>query len=506
MRAWQRALGRAAAYWYFLGCAAIASAQAPLGHYNVKLDETTVSGISSGAYMAVQFGVAHSAAVRGVGAIAAGPYYCAQDSLTTAFGTCMIGTPSLSSAVSNTNAWASSGLIDATANLARQKIWLFNGYNDGVVKRQVTDVLYNYYKSYVAEANLYYKTNLKAAHSQVTDGFGQACNQTGGNFMNNCGYDAAGLILRHLLGQLNARNTGTLSGSVVKFYQSEFGPSDPWSVGLWDYGYAYVPANCAGGAACRVHVAFHGCKQSASAIGSDYYAHAGYNAWADTNSLIVLYPQAVATSVFPYPFNPNGCWDWWGYNESSYAQKGGSQIQAVYAMLTRLAGGYTGWTGAPGGSFGAPANLTATDSSNTRVSLAWSPVAGASGYNVYRATCSSCSFTKVNAALVTGASFGDRSLAASTAYYYKLRAVNGSGSESADSAVVSKSTAAAPPFCDPYHRDNVSHVDEGRAYVFWGYDYAFGSNNVMGLWNALVETDLRQSAAGSGSFSVGPCS
>jgi hypothetical protein len=40
--------------------------------YNVVLNETSVSGISSGAFMAVQFGVANSAVVRGVGATAGG--------------------------------------------------------------------------------------------------------------------------------------------------------------------------------------------------------------------------------------------------------------------------------------------------------------------------------------------------------------------------------------------------------------------------------------------------
>jgi len=44
----------------------------PLPSYNVDLRETTVSGVSSGAYMAVQFGVAQSAIVKGVGATAGG--------------------------------------------------------------------------------------------------------------------------------------------------------------------------------------------------------------------------------------------------------------------------------------------------------------------------------------------------------------------------------------------------------------------------------------------------
>jgi len=57
---------------------------------------------------------------------------------------------------------------------------------------------------------------------------------------------------------------------------------------------------------CRLHVAFHGCLQSEQAIGDKFYAHAGYNRWAATNRIIVLYPQTVASHSAP--FNPNGCW------------------------------------------------------------------------------------------------------------------------------------------------------------------------------------------------------
>ena len=107
--------------------ASAARAQVALGSYDVRLDETTVSGISSGAYMAVQFGTAWSSIVRGVGAFAGGPYYCAQDSVSTATGTCQIGTPSVPALTSATDSYAASGAIDPTGNLARQKIWIFSG-------------------------------------------------------------------------------------------------------------------------------------------------------------------------------------------------------------------------------------------------------------------------------------------------------------------------------------------------------------------------------------------
>src|SRR6188472_2485611 len=57
----------------------------------VARDSVTVSGISAGGYMAVQFHVAHSALVHGAGVIAAGPYYCAENSMRHALGRCMKG-------------------------------------------------------------------------------------------------------------------------------------------------------------------------------------------------------------------------------------------------------------------------------------------------------------------------------------------------------------------------------------------------------------------------------
>ncbi len=480
--------------------AGAARAQVALGSYDVRLDETTVSGLSSGAYMAVQFGTAWSSIVRGVGAFAGGPYYCSQDSVSTATGTCQIGTPSLSPLFSATDSYAASGAIDPTGNLLRQKVWIFSGYNDGVVKRSVVDQLFNWYNHYDAAADIAYQTRLNAGHGQITLNYGNACGSTQSSFINNCGFDGAGMLLQHLFGRLNARQGGTLSGQLIQFDQTAFSSTDPYNLSMSHSGYAYVPASCAAGAHCRVHVAFHGCLQNADAVGSDYYAHAGYNEWADTNGLIVLYPQTIASSAGPT--NPNGCWDWWGYNESGYATKNGSQIQMVRAMLTRLAAKYSGWSAAPGGSFGVPQGLVALDASSSRVALAWSPVGGAKSYNVYRASCGSCAYAKAGSVATPSAS--DSGLAASSTYFYKVRAVStATGGESGDSAVVSRPTSAPQPYCDPYYRDNYTHTAEGRAYAYYGYAYAYGSNDSMGLWNIYSETNLIQTS--SGYFAAATC-
>ena len=48
--------------------------------YNADIAQTSISGISSGAFMAVQFGVAWSSVIVGVGAIAGGPFDCSEGS------------------------------------------------------------------------------------------------------------------------------------------------------------------------------------------------------------------------------------------------------------------------------------------------------------------------------------------------------------------------------------------------------------------------------------------
>jgi hypothetical protein len=52
------------------------------------------------------------------------------------------------------------------------------------------------------------------------------------------------------------------------------------------------------------------------------------------NSIIHL--QAKASSA--NPSNPNGCWDWWGYNSPlDYDNKKGAQMAAIMAMAQRVA-------------------------------------------------------------------------------------------------------------------------------------------------------------------------
>jgi len=49
-----------------------------LRDYNVRKGESSISGLSSGAFMTVQFHLAYSASFAGVGVIAGGPFRCSE--------------------------------------------------------------------------------------------------------------------------------------------------------------------------------------------------------------------------------------------------------------------------------------------------------------------------------------------------------------------------------------------------------------------------------------------
>ena len=81
-------------------------------------------------------------------------------------------------------------------------------------------------------------------------------------------------------------------------------------------------------------IAFHGCLQTVDDVNDAFYGHAGYNPWAEANGVVVIYPQAIKSDISPY--NPNGCFDWWGYTGSNYALKSAPQMETFRNMLHSL--------------------------------------------------------------------------------------------------------------------------------------------------------------------------
>jgi poly(3-hydroxybutyrate) depolymerase len=330
----------------FAFACARALAADPLPALGADTREVTVSGVSSGAYMAVQFHVAHSGMVKGVAAVAGGPYYCARGSVWAAFYNCMTPgawnpLPQVASLKSQAESLARAGRIDPVANLSTARVWLFSGRNDRTVLPEVVQALGRFYASSgLPQSSLVLVSDKPAGHAMITENGGNACEATAPPYINDCDYDAAGELLRHLLGALRPP-AAKESGRLVAFDQNSYSGGDAYAISVADTGYVYVPRACETGG-CRVHVAFHGCRQGAAEIGERFVREAGYNRWADANRLIVLYPQAAARRGWSardwrFVFNPRGCWDWWGYTGADYHTRSGPQIRAVKAMLERLA-------------------------------------------------------------------------------------------------------------------------------------------------------------------------
>ncbi|MFO0324479.1 MAG: PHB depolymerase family esterase [Burkholderiales bacterium] len=313
-----------------------ANTPTPLPRLNIDRAQTTVSGISSGGYMAVQLHVAYSGRFsRGVAAIAGGPYNCAENSVLNGVIRCLGKTEiPVDTLVKTTQEWAQEGLIDPLANMSNSRVYVFSGANDSVVKPTTSTSLVSYYQRFVTPANVVHKQDVPAEHGWVSDDSGNACSSKDAPYINNCGFDLAGALLQHLYGTLQPRRAGVLQGRLITFEQTGFIADASKDWGLGERGMAFVPKSCSDGAQCRIHVALHGCKQNLSEVGDAFARNAGFNRWADTNNIVVLYPQTGKGAT-------NGCWDWWGYASKDYAKKNAPQMQAIVAMIDRLSAANT---------------------------------------------------------------------------------------------------------------------------------------------------------------------
>lgn len=310
-----------------------------------------MSGVSSGAMFATQLHVAYSSMIKGIAMLAGGPYYCAQANIAIALSACMthpalILVPEL---IAITKSTAAFGYIDnPNAYLSDSKVFLASGTLDSVVNTGVVKKTAQYYAHYLGnnkKDNLVEVYDIPSEHAWISPRAKSKCNYLGEPFMNNCdGLDLPGQFLRHILdqGPLKPRvQVANLDGQLFSFDQKPYVPFSVFTMedlGLNDYGYVFIPKSCrqasfsnSNSSRCSVHVSLHGCMQDVAQIGDTFPVESGLNEWAETNDIIVLYPQARANLL-----NPKGCWDWWGYEGLNYASNTGYQMRTIKNMVDAL--------------------------------------------------------------------------------------------------------------------------------------------------------------------------
>ena len=331
--------------------AAAPAAVVQLQHYQIDPAKIFVAGISAGGFAAVQMHIAHSSTFKGAAIYAGGVYWCAGvGGAATALANCGGETLPTNQASYNSTLAASEayletqsslGTIDPMSNLSRQPVYLWSGTQDEIVNPLEMVDLQSEYLRY--GANVRFDNTFPAAHGWESPQCELDCGTSGSPYMVRCSangavYDSVKTWLTMFLGPLAPRNKGKLQGSLMTFDQTEFGASP--NVALSPTGSIFVPKSCMQGRACGFVLALHGCLQQSALIGNRWVTEAGINEWADTNSLIVLYPDTIATSA-PNPTNPNACFDWWGYSnqvDPNYALKSGVQMSILYSMVQRVTG------------------------------------------------------------------------------------------------------------------------------------------------------------------------
>jgi hypothetical protein len=256
----------------------------------------SVSGISSGGFMAVQMHVAFSSEVSEAGVVAGGPYLCENIPACTTHPH-LIDVDLLEV---STRALASELLIDNTSHLKGSVAHLYSGVLDTVVDPLVVKKLGEYYLRF--GVRLHESYNVSSEHGWPTRSYGVMCSELKTPFILKCDFSFP---------QFMFSGGGMTTGRIIKVPQPG---GAVFSMG--EYAYVYIPQ----GEASGVHVSFHGCEQTLSDIGMDYVLNSGLNKY----DMIVIYPQAIRTLANPY-----GCWDWWGYTGPQFATKLSPQMNIV---------------------------------------------------------------------------------------------------------------------------------------------------------------------------------
>lgn len=302
-----------------------------------SINHISVSGLSSGAYFAVQYHIAHSTYVNGSGIFAGGPFYCAESNLEYAENKCMdttLGPPEVEKLITLTRTDHTLGFVDdPDANLKNDNIYLFSGNDDTVVDQRVVKSLEEYYLAF--SKNVVVDYHVDAEHCIPTIDYGENCNTLSSPYIGKCNFDGAKAALETIYGKSLSPGKA-IPENLFAFNQKPYYFSSYTSIG--EVGYIYIPTACqTKGADCALHISFHGCQQNLELIGPEYAMNGGFNKWAEANNIIVVYPYVVVSKTTPY--NPKGCWDWWAYTGVYYGTKEAPQVQFVHKIVERLTDG-----------------------------------------------------------------------------------------------------------------------------------------------------------------------
>jgi len=224
------------------------------------------------------------------------------------------------------NQYANDGTIDGLGNLTKHNVYLYSAQFDTTVNPSVVKTLAKMYADWNV-SKISTKYDIEGVHTFPTLDYGNLCLESLEPFISACNYDGAGSALQALYGTLNPEGDAVES-NVIPLPQGQFTPggASPASLSLDTTAYVYVPTKCKDKSnTCKLALVLHGCLQQFQLIGNRFILNAGFNSWAESNNIIVAYPQTISSVISPE--NPMGCWDWWGFLDSDFATNQGRHMQ-----------------------------------------------------------------------------------------------------------------------------------------------------------------------------------
>ena len=303
-------------------------------HRQADKDSVTISGVSSGAAMAVQYAVANSASIAGVGTIAGPAWGCAGGKFSTALDGCMCGRQAVDSRFSDAVKMAHGGALEMFDAMdphtgkpkALLRSYVFHSPADITVVKESGQTSSRFLRDFTGQSPKEDRGN-KSDHSNqaghgILSPYGtDSCPVNGKetSYVRNCRkHDNAGRLFRELYGKVSPEKSRMkMPGTIFEVWEfnqqalidemrkdprtnpivaSDMYPPPQHSeqrknFDLAGTGYLYVPSACRSGQRqCRVHIALHGCKQDPRT----FAVQAGYNYWAEKYDVIVVYPAVQA--------------------------------------------------------------------------------------------------------------------------------------------------------------------------------------------------------------------
>lgn len=387
----------------------------------------TISGISSGAFLAVQMSTIFSNQFSGVGTVAGGFFYCAQNHLQekikegqlTLIGSKNLFLYSNTNLIStNTSQWfepsPANPIYQSVAvcmhnpknatrpdlekfeaekkirpldNFKFLKTYIYQGEFDTVVHKEMAQQLISFYnENKIPNENIKLSKG-EGGHNFPTDKENlNSCLAEKVPYISSCNKDVSKEILEQTTSTSYIKSEPSLDRIFIVDQnldiKNKLKMEKDWTQpaqSLAPYGYLYANEKCLKTpSACHLHVALHGCEMSDSYNKDfdDAYAeqvskyqnlsmrkkskmivnvlnlpyieqktnmygtlkfvmNAGYIDYAEKNNLMILFPQTWITEE-NYPYNPKGCWDWFGWTGSNYATTEGAETAWLSKYITEI--------------------------------------------------------------------------------------------------------------------------------------------------------------------------